>query len=150
MNFSGVFLLKKLLLTSIPVLLLFTACSHDIPDKDVKSQKESAINRYSFPHVVQASAVSTNNQQEIVVHHVVRDRAVFIECKLNSLSFRENSTKKQAKLLLKVDGQLVSEHHSAAFVVRDLDVGKHKLVIEAVNINNKPYHLSKEFTVTIQ
>ncbi|PKG22152.1 hypothetical protein [Niallia nealsonii] len=141
--------MKKLLLNSIPVLLLFTACSHDIPDKDVKSQKESAINRYSFSHAVQASAVSLN-QQEITVHHVVRGRSVFIECKLNSLSFRENSTKKQAKLLLKVDGRLVSEYHSAAFVVRDLSIGKHKLVVEAVNVNNKPYHLSEEFTVTIQ
>ncbi|GKU82357.1 hypothetical protein [Niallia sp. NCCP-28] len=141
--------MKKLLLNSIPVLFLFTACSHDIPDKDVKPQKESAIDRYSFSHAVQASAVALN-EQEITVHHVVRGSSVFIECRLNSLSFRKNNPKKQAKLLLKVDGQLVSEHHSAAFVVRDLSAGEHKLVVEAVNANNKPYHLSKEFTVTIQ
>lgn len=141
--------MKKLLLNSIPALLLFTACSHDIPDKDVKPEKESKVNVQSFSPVVQASANSLHSQ-EIVVHHVVRNRSVFIECQLNSLSFRENSTKKQAKLLLKIDGNLASEHHSAAFVVRDLSPGKHTLAVEAVNASNKPYHLSKEFTVTIK
>ncbi|WP_445488457.1 hypothetical protein [Niallia sp. 03133] len=139
--------MKKILITSIPVVFLLFACSDDIPDPKVKPKTESAHEHRIPLQAVQASSASNN--REFSVKHIVKGNAVYIECKTTSVSFRKNSEKKQAKIILKVDHRLVNEYRSAAFVVRNLKPGNHKISLEVVNEANESYHLGKEFMVTI-
>ncbi|WP_445506690.1 hypothetical protein [Niallia sp. 03190] len=139
--------MKKLLFYCIPVMLLLSACRDDVPDPEVKPKKEGMIQQLMRLQHVQASPASS--YKGISVQHFVKGNAVYIDCKVSSVSFRENSGKNQAKIVLKVDDLLVDEYNTAAFVVRNLKAGKHKISLELVNEANESYHLGQEFTVVI-
>ncbi|MFT8320342.1 MAG: hypothetical protein ABF649_05490 [Bacillus sp. (in: firmicutes)] len=136
--------MRKILITCIPAMFLLTACHNDIPDPKVKPKKETGVQLGVSAQTVQASP-----SEGLFVQHFVKGDAVYVECKVASVSFRENSGKKQAKIILTVDGLFTEEYHSAAFVVRGLKPGKHKISLEVVNEIDQSYHLGKEFTVTI-
>lgn len=98
--------------------------------------------------------VYSQNPNEIpsfVVHYKIRGKNVFVECVLTGISFRESDQSKQkvGKLLVWIDGMRTKEVTSAAFIMKGLSPGDHKVKLEVVNLNNIPYGLTKEFLVNI-
>lgn len=82
------------------------------------------------------------------VQHQVKGNDVFVECMIPSISFRDHS-KNKGKLKLYVDGKERKEVTSAAFIIKGLPTGTHKIKIVVVKPNGEPYGLEKEFNVTI-
>lgn len=92
--------------------------------------------------------VMSQSEEEFQVQHHVKGNSVFVECMLSNISFRDHSQNK-GKILLYVDGKLEKEIHTAAFIIKGLASGPHKIRLEVKKPNNEPYHLSEEFTVNI-
>jgi len=86
-----------------------------------------------------------------IVKHVQKKDNVLVECIVSGVSFRESDSSKQAvgKILISVDGKKWSEADSAAFIIKGLLPGKHHVKLEVVDLQNKPYGLSKDFVVNI-
>lgn len=95
--------------------------------------------------------VEAAERKDIVIHHMVKGNNVLIECIPTGVSFsNEKMDMDKGKILLYVNGQLHHEYNTAAFIVKNLTAGTHKLKVELVKPNNEPFDMSKEFFVTIK
>lgn len=85
------------------------------------------------------------------VQHHTKGNQVMVECVVTGISFRESDKTKQkvGKMVLWIDGKKSKEVDSAAFIIRGLSPGSHKLKLEVVKLNNEPYGLIREFMVNI-
>jgi hypothetical protein len=141
--------MKKLLFYCIPAMLFLSACRNDMPEPEVKKEKEASVYAPVNLQVVQASKKVANKEEDIRVHHTVRGNNVYVECKVSTVSFRKDSSKKTGKILLEIDGKDRREFSSAAFVVGNLKPGTHKMKLSVVSHANETYHIEKKFTVKI-
>ncbi|MBA4537949.1 hypothetical protein H1Z61_12600 [Bacillus aquiflavi] len=127
------------------LIILLTACRRDLPEPEVKNFKNMSLLQ-SIP----VYHPQTIEQEQFYVHHYVKGRNLYVECIVKGISFRsDNHDKKRGKILLYVDGKKVKEIKSAAFIIKGLSLGNHRIKLEIVSPNNKTYHLTKEFYVTI-
>jgi magnesium-transporting ATPase (P-type) len=87
----------------------------------------------------------------LFVQYESKGNNVFVECIVTGVTFREKdqSNKQVGKMIVWVDGKKSKEVSTAAFIIKDLASGNHKLKLEVVDLHNKPYGLSKEFMVNI-
>jgi hypothetical protein len=76
---------------------------------------------------------------------------VFVECVLSGISFRqsEQNDRKVGKLIIWLDGKRTKEVNSAAFIIKGLPPGEHRIKLEVVDLKNEPYGVTKEFLVNI-
>ncbi|CRK80609.1 hypothetical protein [Neobacillus massiliamazoniensis] len=140
------FLLKVILLGS------FIGYQKDLSKLETKPN----IILIEQPITESAVAIPNNNiaSQEIpslFVHHQTRGNDVFVECILTGISFRQydHSKEKVGKVLVSIDGKKKQEVTTAAFIIKGISPGNHKLKLEVVNLKNEPYGLEKEFLVDI-
>ena len=94
---------------------------------------------------------SSNETPSLFVHHQVKGNNLFVDCVLTGISFREADQSKQkiGKMIVWIDGERYQEVTSAAFIVKGMSPGNHKLRLEIVKLTNQPYGLNKEFMVNI-
>jgi hypothetical protein len=97
---------------------------------------------------------SLESNQNITVKHKVVNGDVYIECFVPNFSFTQkgqNSKKNgEGHLLLYINGSKVDEIYRAAFIVKDLPAGKHKIKVEVVHNDSSPYNgLKKELEIEI-
>ncbi|MCM2533520.1 hypothetical protein NDK43_15410 [Neobacillus pocheonensis] len=52
-------------------------------------------------------------------------------------------------MVVYIDGLRTQEATSAAFIIKGLSPGNHKIKLEVVKLNNEPYGLMKELLVNI-
>lgn len=140
--------MKKLLI-SLPIILLLSACKEDIPDPEVNNEKQAILSHFSGESV-QASNSPVQDKMNLAVQYVVKGRDVYLECKVNGITFRTDNGKKQGKVLIDIDGQDMKEFHSAAFVLRDLKVGSHQIKVKVVSLSDDSYNLEKNILVKIE
>lgn len=125
----------KIMAICFIVLLFAGGCAHRLPEPESMKAKASE---------------ESIDQKTFTVHENLKGSTLFIECIVPSISFSNQSGKKnQGKARLYMNGTFHSEHTTAAFIVKDLPKGVHDMKIEIVNLNNEPIGLSKEFSVTI-
>ncbi|WP_342430487.1 hypothetical protein [Neobacillus sp. FSL H8-0543] len=94
---------------------------------------------------------NTNKVPSFTVQHQIKGNDIFVECILTGISFRasDKTRKKVGKLIISIDGKKSQEVASAAFIMKGLSPGEHKVKLEVVNLNNESYGLIKEFLVNI-
>ncbi len=107
-------------------------------------------------NVTQAEAVPVNQKNpskmpSFTVQHQVKGNNIYVECILTGISFRQSDQTRQkiGKLIVSIDGKKSQEVVSAAFILKNLSPGEHKVKLEVVNLNNESYGLMKEFLVNI-
>ncbi|MDF2858774.1 MAG: hypothetical protein K0Q87_4625 [Neobacillus sp.] len=107
-------------------------------------------------NLTQAEAVPVNQKNQgktpsFSVEHQVKGNNIFVECILSGISFRqsEKTRQKVGKLIVSIDGKKSQEVVSAAFILKSLPAGQHRIKLEVVSLNNEPYGLMKEFIVNI-
>ncbi|KAB7669288.1 hypothetical protein [Bacillus sp. B1-b2] len=140
--------MKKILTFCFPVFLLVAACTNDIPDKEIVPKKKSE-STFLSNEVVQAS-INEQAVDILQVGHVVKGSSVYVECKVNGYSFRENKEGKSVKLVLAIDGKNKKEYHTAAFVIPDFPAGKHELTLSLVSEEDQSMLSKKTFDVLIK
>ncbi|MCD4838407.1 hypothetical protein LRS37_05860 [Neobacillus sedimentimangrovi] len=92
-----------------------------------------------------------NEFPSIFVHHETKGNTVLVECLVTGITFRESdpSKKNYGKIIVWVDGLKKFEATKAAFMIKGLSSGGHKIKLEVVDLHNIPYGLTKEFLVNI-
>jgi hypothetical protein len=68
---------------------------------------------------------------------------------VQDVSFRKQSSKEKGKILLYVNGKKKDEIHSAAFIVKGLPSGKHRIGLELIKGNSAEASSKREFIVVI-
>lgn len=101
--------------------------------------------------VLAAQLQKADSSSSLSVQYQTRNQNVFVECVVTGVSFRDSdrSTQKIGKIIIWMDGKRQQEATGAAFIVKNVPPGDHHLKIEVVSLDNKPYGMSKEFTVHI-
>lgn len=94
------------------------------------------------------------NKLEMTLNHRVMNGDLYVECIVPNFNFsQEQASKKNGDghLVLYLDGAKVDEIYRAAFIIKDLPAGKHKLKVQVVHNDNTPYKsLEKEIEVEIK
>lgn len=137
--------MNKKYIACLILFIFLQGCQKDVPEPEVKF------------HVIPMSTIHAEHdmpvlmeqrKDEFLVQHHVKGNSVFVECMVSNISFRDNS-KKQGKIIVHIDGKKKEEITSAAFIIKGLTKGTHHVKLEIVNLQNEPFDLQKEFTVSI-
>jgi hypothetical protein len=124
-----------------------SACQRDIPEpENISIMPIEYVNAIGDQPVL---AQEDDRDKTFFVRHHVRGGNLYIECMIPGISFRSNQTGNTGKIILSIDGKKTKEISSAAFIVKGLNKGTHRVKLEIVKTNNQPYELTKEFYVTI-
>lgn len=143
--------LKEISLLSILMIGMLSGCHRDIPKPETKVNMADAAQMTTAAITVDQKPLKQNPNRSLLVQHKIKGNQVFVECILTGISFRETDHAGQevGKLVVWVDGIRTNEITSAAFIMKNLSPGNHKVKLEVVNLRNEPYGLSKEFLVNI-
>jgi uncharacterized lipoprotein YajG len=139
------------LLAAIVLFFMLVACgnSKPKPETTVKVVPITAVHQQE-PAVMEV--MSKQNQQEIHIQYQVKGHDVYIECYIPHFSFQKNKRKNvngEGHLHLYLNGKMVDEITTAAFILKGLPAGKHTLKVEMVHNDSTTYHISKEVEVSI-
>ncbi|TDK64948.1 hypothetical protein E2K98_01495 [Bacillus salipaludis] len=141
-----------MLTLSIFVLSIMTGCQNDLPKPESKSKIIPFVqaSTYKFDS---NSELNQNSEEKpsLFVQYKTRGTNVMVECILSGISFRESDSSKEklGKMVVWVDDRKFQEVSTAAFIVKGLTPGNHKVRLEVIDLNNRPYGLTKEFMVNI-
>lgn len=91
----------------------------------------------------------TQVRDDFQVGFSIKGTSVFVDCYTREYSFTPNSEKPLASVLVYVDGTKMDEMRTAAFIVKDLSQGKHRIKVKLID-GQKQTTYTKEFTVHIQ
>ncbi|MEH7122984.1 hypothetical protein V7122_24185 [Bacillus sp. JJ1532] len=133
------------------ILCLFVGlagCQNDKPKPETKL-KIQPVNISNFNHDVPVLALTTSNKDLFYVNHQVKGKNIFIECVVPGITFRESNNANKGSIILYVDGKKKEKISSAAFIVKGVPTGTHRIKLEVVKDNHKKPIMKKEFYVTI-
>lgn len=91
----------------------------------------------------------TQVRDDFQVGFSTKGTSVFVDCYTREYSFTPNSEKPLASVLVYVDGKKMDEMRTAAFIVKDLPQGKHRIKVKLID-DQKQTTYTKEFSVQIQ
>lgn len=133
------------------MLVIVSGCQTDIPTlgKKLDIVPVHKVIASGFESVPVANIPA--KKDPFFVQSRVKGNDLYIECIVTGISFRENDQTKAiiGKIIVTVDGIKKEEVSTAAFIVKGLKPGNHRINLEVMKLNNQPYQLSKEFTITI-
>ena len=152
---KGVIRLKRIVPFIILLFLLagiIIGCQKNLPKPGMKP-KIVSMDQLSYYHAEIVPVYNQNIKEipSLFVQHEIKGNQILVECIVNGVSFRESDHAKQkiGKMIVWVDGKKNSEVTSAAFIIKGLSPGVHKMKLEVVKLNNESYGLTKEFIVNI-
>jgi hypothetical protein len=150
----GDYLKKFNLFYILPILIagILGGCHKDIPEPETKSKLVPAGNiQINHSGAVPVFYQDSKEIPALMVQFNTVGKNVFVECILRGISFRESEHTRQkvGKLVVWIDGKRNQEVKTAAFIIKSLPPGNHKVKLEVVDLNNVPYGLTKEFLVNI-
>ncbi|PLR84088.1 hypothetical protein CVD25_12780 [Bacillus canaveralius] len=142
---------RKARLVLLFVLVCLTGCQSEL----LAPETGTTVRAESLPAVISENSTvfafkQAENETFSVQHHV-KGNNVFVECFVTGISFRapHETGKEQGKIVVYVDGEKREEVTAAAFIIKDLSPGTHRIKMELVNPYNQPYQLKNEIHVTI-
>ncbi len=125
-----------------------TGCNKDIPKPETNIDILPILNIVSS-NVAAASSIKSDHKDAFYVKSQVKGKDVFIECVVPAVTFRNTNASNKAKMIVYVNGKEKEEVSSAAFIIKDLPSGTHRLKLKVVKLKDASYNLQKEFLVTI-
>ncbi|MDQ0231296.1 hypothetical protein [Metabacillus malikii] len=142
--------MKPLNMIIVIVCLVLTACAKDRPKADILEVQPLHVTDINSEEVIQVS--QQNIKSELKLNFHIRNQDVFVESYIPNFSFKEKGGQKkngEGYLAVYVDGKLIDEIDTAAFVVKNLPIGKHVLTVEVFHNDSTTYHLKESFDVNI-
>ncbi len=106
----------------------------------------------TFQEVQLNTSVAQTNLSAVKINHHVKGRDVYIECIIPGFTFnRSGSGRKDGEghIHVYLNGKKLKEEHKAAFVLKELPIGKHEIKLKFVHHDHTPYNYSKRFSVEI-
>ncbi|MED3691411.1 hypothetical protein P4534_21830 [Peribacillus butanolivorans] len=130
----------------LTVLMAATGCGKKIPEPE---NLGAALQNVS--NLKAATTVSTvqNLDEDFQVKTFVKGNSVYVECYLKDYGFSETNPKQLATVSVSIDNQKKKDMRTAAFILKDVPNGIHKIKLEILNGSGKKTGLQKEFEVHI-
>lgn len=127
--------------------LIMTGCQGDKPkpEAQLNVQEMNSIVEMDIP----VSGLLASQSDPFYVNHYVKGKSVFIECMVQGITFREVNHANKGKIIVHVNGKKKEEVSSAAFIVKGLTSGTHRIKLEVVKDGDSSIMMKKEFYVTI-
>ncbi|TCJ06105.1 hypothetical protein [Cytobacillus praedii] len=133
---------------TICLAVAISGCKKDIPKPETKIIGETA-SLYTVTHDIPVFKTNSS-KEEFFVKHKVEGGNVMIECIIQGITFRDTAGNNKGKIILYVDGKKEEEISSAAFIVKGLLPGTHRLTLEVTTEESSSVIMKKEFDVTIR
>ena len=128
-------------------LLAAAGCNNNKPQPETKVLIEEIAGQSSTVPVM-----SQARQRVMNVKHEIRGSDLYIECIVANFSFKSGKGEKvdgEGHINVYLNGQKVDEVSTAAFVIKGLPTGKHRVRLELVHNDSSQYGISHEFEVNI-
>ncbi|WLR43646.1 hypothetical protein LC087_05735 [Bacillus carboniphilus] len=124
----------------ISLICCLAACTNDKPTPETKFEIDP-LKTIALSNQVKEV---TNMSKSFHVNHHVRGNNIYIECYIPNYNFQKD----KGRLQLYVDGNKAEDVQTAAFVLKDIPKGEHrlKLIYKRPNQTN----LEKEWSVKIK
>jgi hypothetical protein len=139
------------LLLALTSLFLLGGCNTDDPKPPEASVIPMEITH--FPgEAIEASSVA--NKKNVTIKHHVKEHDVYVEVIVPGFTFSSTDKKKKVDgegfLQIYLNNKKIDEIHQAAFIIKGLPIGKHKLKVVLVHNDSTSYGIDKEMDVNIQ
>lgn len=126
------------------VCTVLVGCQKDVPDPEV--EKEIVIAPMKMISAEQeVTVLSPITDQEFLVQHHIRNKQLYVECYIPGITFTNQDT----KLLITIDGKDYKEVNTAAFLIKGLTRGAHRISLVVVERQQQRQDLKQEFVVNI-
>jgi hypothetical protein len=119
------------------------ACQRDIPEPETRIKVVSAAEL--------SKDLISKQGNPFQVRSFVKGNDVYIECFISNFSFRKEDKKgnRSGKMLVYVDGKKYNQYSSAAFIVKDLTTGNHRITLQLVDSNGQKTAMKRELVISI-
>ncbi|MBM7647244.1 short-subunit dehydrogenase [Bacillus ectoiniformans] len=123
----------------IAFLVLMAGCRQDFPEPE---------NLSAEPMVTNAEEVAAKNGS---IRHLMRGKHLFVECVVPGVTFsdRDKEGSIYGKASVYIDGKYYSSYHTAAFIVKGIEPGRHEVKVKLTDKNNKAIGFEKQFFVVV-
>ncbi|MBA9024989.1 MULTISPECIES: hypothetical protein [Bacillaceae] len=103
-----------------------------------------------IPEPENVAMASTDNEisDPFSVHYFVKGNSIFVECYVKDYSFANHNQKQQTTVYVYMDDKKVKSVNTAAFIIKDVPVGPHKMRL-VIHNKEKKVDLIKQFKVHI-
>lgn len=137
--------MRKLIL-ALTVLMAATGCGKKIPEPE-----NSGVAIQGVSTLEAATTVSSiqNSDEDFRVKTFVKGNSVYVECYLKNYGFSESNPEQLATVSVFIDNQKKVDMKTAAFIVKDVPNGMHKIKLEILNGVGEKTGLQKEIEVHI-
>ncbi|WP_102347053.1 hypothetical protein [Bacillus sp. Marseille-P3661] len=110
--------------------------------------------RIHHDSIISVPVFSKSNPYPMTVREEVRDNNVYVECVISNFTFSKRNEKVANKqgtgyIKLYLNNQKIDDIYTAAFIMKGLPKGVHRVKLELVNNDGTPYGVEKEFEVTV-
>ncbi|MET1177900.1 hypothetical protein ABG775_07965 [Peribacillus simplex] len=137
--------MRKLIL-ALAVLVAAAGCGKKIPEPE-----NSGVAMQDVSTVTAATTVSSirNSDEDFRVKTFVKGSSVYVECYLKNYGFSVSNPEQLATVSVSIDNQKKVNMKTAAFILKDVPNGMHKIKLEVLNGSGEKTGLQKEIEVHI-
>ncbi|MBO0997000.1 hypothetical protein IOC57_04380 [Bacillus sp. SD075] len=137
--------MRKLIL-ALTVLMAASGCGKKIPEPE-----NSGVAMQGVSTLKAATTVSSiqNSNEDFRVKTFVKGNSVYVECYLKNYGFSESNSGQLATVSVSIDNQKTVDMKTAAFILKDVPNGMHKIKLEILNGSGEKTGLQKEIEVHI-
>ncbi|MFJ7747213.1 hypothetical protein [Peribacillus sp. NPDC097295] len=135
----------KRMMIVLTVLLAATGCGKKIPEPE----NVTVTSTQNVTDLKAATTVQNVHDEDFRVKTFVKGNSVFVECYLNGYSFSGDDSKRLATVSVLIDNQKKIDMHTAAFILKDIPRGLHKIKLEVLKDSGQKTGLKKEIEVHI-
>ncbi|WP_148357026.1 hypothetical protein [Peribacillus simplex] len=137
--------MRKLIL-ALTVLVAVSGCGKKIPEPE-----NSGVAMQGVSTLKAATTVSRirNSDEDFRVKTFVKGNSVYVECYLKNYGFSESNPEQLATVSVFIDNQKKVDMKTAAFILKDVPNGMHKIKLEILNGSGEKTGLQKEIEVHI-
>ncbi|MDO7486662.1 hypothetical protein Q5O89_14165 [Peribacillus frigoritolerans] len=136
--------MRKLIL-ALTVLMAASGCGKKIPEPENSGIAMQEVSTLA------ANTVSSiqNSDEDFRVKTFVKGNSVYVECYLKNYVFSESNPEQLATVSVFIDNQKKVDMKTAAFILKDVPNGMHKIKLEILNGAGEKTGLQKEIEVHI-
>ncbi|ASS93344.1 hypothetical protein [Peribacillus simplex] len=137
--------MRKLIL-ALTVLVAVSGCGKKIPEPE-----NSGVAMQGVSTLKAATTVTSirNSDEDFRVKTFVKGNSVYVECHLKNYGFSESNPEQLATVSVFIDNQKKVDMKTAAFILKDVPNGMHKIKLEILNGSGEKTGLQKEIEVHI-
>jgi len=131
--------------------LLATACSKDRPR--ALAELEIIPVSYSEKDSNVLEVMSQQERKAIKINHHIKNKDIYVECYIPNFVFKEKGGSKkngEGHLGIFVDGKLIDEIYTAAFILKNFPKGEHSIKVEVFHNDSSSYNLSTTWIESIK